>query len=255
MLVADICRRAFRETILLSETEFPTPTQANEILKLYNELLASLYGTTVGERLQDWPLGNFGRDDPQVMNLPDPFVLARPWLNSRLIALNIGAFTSYLDPNPQDGARYGILDPYGRLEANPVTVDGNGRPIEANPTFVANTANLSREWMYRADLGQWVKLSLLLATDTHPFPATFDEMFRIMLAMRVSPRFGATIDATTQSIVQGSYRDFKARYIQSQPLWLDDSISWPFLSKQGYDSQQGSFTSNQGFGTGRPFGG
>lgn len=255
MLVADICRKAYRETILLSETEFPTPTQAKEILNVYNELIASLYGTTVGERLQDWPLGSFGRDAPQQPALPDPSILNQPWLNARLIVLNTGAYTVYLDGKPQDGARYGILDPYSRLAANPVTLDGNGRPIEASATLLLNTNGLTREWMYRADLGQWVKLSTLAATDTHPFPAVFDQMFRIMLSMRISPRFGATIDDTTQSIVQSGFRDFKARYIISQPLWLDDSISWPFMSKQGYDSQQGAFTSTQGFNSGRPLGG
>jgi hypothetical protein len=44
-------------------------------------------------------------------------------------------------------------------------------------------------------------------------------------------------------------REFVARYLQSQPLEIDDSISWPFMSRQGYDTQR-AFSSQRGFNRG-----
>jgi hypothetical protein len=139
--------------------------------------------------------------------------------------------------------------PFGRLAAFPVTLDANGRTIEGNPTVLLNVNGTFQEWFYRADLGQWVKLTALLATDQNPFPDDFDAFFSIGLALRLNPRFGRKMDDQTALVFKTQRRQFIARYLQSQPLEIDDSISWPFMSRQGYD-QQREFSSNSAFNRG-----
>jgi hypothetical protein len=72
--------------------------------------------------------------------------LASGRINHRLIAVNTAADDGFSDGAPQDGSRMGIVDPYSRLGAFPITVDGNGRPIEGAASVVLNVDGTSREW-------------------------------------------------------------------------------------------------------------
>lgn len=250
-LISSIITDAYRESNMLSLSEIATANQVTEALRLYNALIAAIYGGDAGERLEDWPLGNFDRD-PNGCDYLLPYTderLHHPRINHRLIAVNTVAMTVWLTTRPQDGSRMGIVDPYSRLATVPITIDGNGRPIEGAATVLLNINATSREWFYRADLGAWVKLSSLLATDENPFPAAYDMMFVILLAMRLNPRYGRTLDEQSVAMLKQNKREFVARYLQSQPLQIDDSISWPFMSRQGYDTQR-AFSSQQGFNRG-----
>lgn len=247
-LVSSIITDAFRESNMLPLGKDPTTAQSTEALRLYNALLAAIYGGAAGERLVDWPLGNFDRD-PAGCEYQLPYSddrLHRPGINHRLIAVNVLAMTVWLSASPQDGSRMGIVDPYARLAAVPITLDGNGRPIEGVASIVLNVNSTSREWIYRADIGAWLKISGLLATDENPFPPAFDTMFQILLAMRLNPRYGRTLDDQSALMLKQNRREFTARYLQSQPLEIDDSLSWPFMSRQGFDTQR-AFSSRRGF--------
>ena len=65
-----------------------------------------------------------------------------------------------------------------------------------------------------------------------------------MLAMRLNPRYGRSMDEQSAAIFKQGRTSFVARYLQSMPLEIDDSISWPFASMQSYD-QQRQFSSSQ----------
>jgi hypothetical protein len=143
----------------------------------------------------------------------------------------------------------GIADPFGRLAAFPVTLDANGRTIAGNATLVLNTNGLFREWFYRADIGQWVQLTQKLETDENPFPVDFDNFFITLLSLRLNPRYGRSMDDQSAAIFKSDRKKFVARYLQSQPLEINDDISWPFMSSQGYD-QQRVFSSNRAFNRG-----
>lgn len=247
-LISSIILDAFRESNGLALGQVPTTNQVTEALRLYNALIAAIYGGDAGERLQDWPLGTFDRD-PNGDCYEIPFTdhrLLHPPINMRLIAVNTVAQTIWLTVRPQDGSRMAIADPFSRLATVPITIDGNGRPIEGAASIVLNTNGTFREWFYRADLAAWVKLSDLLESDENPFPSSFDMMFSILLAMRLNPRYGRTLDAQSVATLKQNRREFIARYLQSRPLEIDDSISWPFMSRQGYDTQR-AFSSNEGF--------
>jgi hypothetical protein len=254
-LVSSIITDAYRESNMLPLGKVPTANQTTEALRLYNALIDAIYGGDAGERLTDWPLGNFERD-PNGCDYIMPFSdhrLHHPPINQRLIAVNLAAATIWLTTRPQDGSRMGVADPFSRLSDVPLTIDGNGRPIEGTASIVLNTDGIFREWFYRADLAAWVRLTDLAADDENPFPAAYDNMFMILLAMRLNPRYGRTLDDQSIAALKRNRQEFINRYLQSRPLEIDDSISWPFMSTQGYDTQR-AFTSQGGFNRGRPYG-
>lgn len=250
-LISSLISDAFRESNILALGKDPTANQSTEALRLYNATLTAIYGGDAGERLTDWPLGTFDRD-PNGCDYLLPYTdqrLLHPPINQRLIAVNLAAETIWLTTRPQDGARMGVADPFSRLSTVPLTIDGNGRPIEGAASVVLNVDGTFREWFYRADLAAWVKLTDLIASDENPFPAAYDTMFIIMLAMRLNPRYGRALDELSITAFKHNRREFVARYLQSRPLEIDDSISWPFLSRQGYDTQR-AFSSQRGFNSG-----
>lgn len=129
--------------------------------------------------------------------------------------LNLNApQTVYLHPQPDDGARFGIVDVGNNLATYNVIVDGNGHNIETTPTVTLNTNGLVREWFYREDLGNWVKATTLLAGDNFPFPQKFDDYFITMLAMRINPAYGQTLDPQSQAVLQRAQRQLRAQYSQ-----------------------------------------
>jgi hypothetical protein len=251
-LVSSIINDAFREGNILPLGKAPTEIQETEALRLLNQLFSTIYGDEAGEALQDWPLGNFGRESPAYDLGWTDQQINRPMLNSRMIAVNEEAKTVFLSLQPQDGARMGIADPFGRLASVPVTLDANGRTIEGTATLALDTDGLYREWFYRADLGNWMRLVGVELTDEMPFPADFDIFFITLLAMRINPRYGREMDQQSQRMYQGERRKFVARYLQSLPLEILDDISWPFMSTQAYD-QQREFSSNRAFRQGGYF--
>lgn len=248
-LISSIVTDAFREGNILPLGREPNANQAAEALRLINALFTAVFGNAAGEMLHDWPLGNFGRESPGYNLAATPDQLSHPEINRRLIALNEEALTVYLTLYPQDGARYGIADPFSRLAAFPITLDANGRTIEGAATLLLDTDGTNRQWFYRADLGEWVRLTAKIATDALPFPEEFDNFFITLLAMRLNPRYGREMDSQSALIFKEARRSFIARYLQSQPLEIDDSLSWPFMSTQGYD-QQRAFSSNRAFNRG-----
>lgn len=248
-LISSIIKDAFRETNIFGLRKVLDAEQTAEALRLYNGNIRAIYGDEAGEGLTDWPLGSFNYESPNYGLPYTEYDVNHPTINRRLIVTNTEAKTVYLTPFPQDGARMAIADPFGRLSTVPVTIDANGRTIEGNPTLLLDVDGTFTEWFYRADLGQWVKISALTAIDENPFPDDFDNFFIIGLAMRLNPRYGREMDGQSALVFKSERRKFVARYLQSQPLELDDSLSWPFMSLQSYD-QQREFSSNRAFNRG-----
>lgn len=248
-LISSLITDAYREGNIIPLRKTPDADMVTEALRLYNQNISSIYGGEAGENLTDWTLGTFNVDEPGFTDPRDSYSIQRPGINRRLLATNTVALTVYLTPYPQDGSRMGIADPFGRLATVPVTLDANGRTIEGSATKILNTNNTFQEWFYRADKGDWVKLTSLLSTDENPFPEEFDAFFYIGLAMRLNPRHGREMNPQTATVFKQQRNQFIARYLQAQPLELDDSLSWPFMSRQSYDPQR-AFSSNSAFNRG-----
>ncbi len=203
-LVSSIITDAYRESNLIALAATPNTNQTNEALRRLNNIVLSSIGYEVGDELTDLTIGG---DYDQSTYVAD-------WLpaNCRLILNLDSAKTYYLDPSPYEGQRFGIVDVLSNLATYPVTIDGNGRLIESATTLTLNTDDLTREWLYRSDVGGWVRVTTLASGDQLPFPAEFDDYFITMLALRLNPRYGQALSQETQAALRRSKNQIRARY-------------------------------------------
>src|SRR6185312_921159 len=248
MLVSDLITDSYRELNQIAIGKSPSDTQATEGLRRLQSVINAMLGTDAGEFLVDWPLGDYGRQslDQCKRTVQE---IANPPINSRLVNTADAAITVYFPPSPSDGARMSLIDPFGRLAAVNVTVDGNGRLIEDAATKTLSTSGVSTTWFFRADLGIWVKISDLQATDQMPFPSMFDDLFTILVAMRLSPRYGRDLNDASALVYKVGRRNFVARYLQSKDLVFNKDISRNSI--QDFNNNRGFDTSTDVFNRGR----
>lgn len=217
-LVSEIMTDAYRLSNLIAVGTEPTANEKAEALRYLQRIVSSVLGNEVGDPLTYFPLGTANRTRPNGYPAwgQDP---GADWFvprNSRL-SLNLDSPTTvYLHPAPHDGTRFAISDAAQSLDTAPLTINGNGFFIEGATDLVLNTAGLNREWIFRADLGSWVAVSPLVETDAFPFPVEFDDFFVAMLAMRLNPSYGLTLDGQGSSILTRYRNQLRARYKQVQ---------------------------------------
>lgn len=232
-LVSDIIRRAYRENNVIAIGVTPTTEEATEGLEKLVSLVKAIYGNEIGENLNPFPLGNFGRSTQSRIPFSEN-MLNYPPINATLIVTNELAKTVYMPVNPSDGSRISIIDPMSRLASVPVTLDGNGRAIEGNATLLLDTNGMNRTWFYRADLGNWVRVIGFTEADAFPFPEEFDDYFIITLAMRINPAFAISMDEQSVARLRQQKQQLVARYVQSAPLEAPADLS--FMSRQSYET-------------------
>jgi hypothetical protein len=234
-LASSIITDAYRESNIIPAGNSPTTTQQSEALGKLNTLILSTIGNEAGDGFDDYNIGGtFDQSDYFLDYVP---------ANARVL-LNLTTAKSYkLHPNPFEGQRLGFVDVTGNLATYPVTLDGNGRNIEGTPTLVLNTNSDNRQWMYRADIGQWVKVTTLLYTDSIPFPQEFDDYFITMLAMRLNPRYGQSLAAESQETLKRSRSLLRDRYHAYRQIRPD-------LDTRSFQNYRWT-TSNNEFNTGK----
>lgn len=203
-LVSDIISQAYRETNLIPLGNAPNTNQTAEALVLLNTIILSTVGLEVGDDLNELNMGG----------LYDESFYTSSWVprNARLILNLSGPTTLALDPDPVGGQRLAIADVAGNLATYPLTLTGNGRKIEGANTLVLNVNSDSRQWLYRSDIGTWVKITGLISTDTFPFPAGFDDFFITMLAMRLNPRYGQTLSQESAEALKRGRKHIRVKY-------------------------------------------
>lgn len=215
--VASIINSAFRETNLIPLGVSPTTAQSDEAFALLSTIVSSVLGNEAGENLVPMPLGQNDIDAPAgypwyANELPgNTFVPT----NMRIMCNLTGAGTINLHPAPHDGARMGIVDVSQNFDIYPLTVRGNGRSIEGEDEMVYSDQGTVREWVYRGDLGNWVTVIPLDEDGDMPWPSEFDDMFIIMLAVRLNPRYGQTMHPASVDTLRKTMSKFSARYKQS----------------------------------------
>jgi hypothetical protein len=244
-----IITQGYRELNLLAIGKSPSTNQNDEGLLILQNIIETTVTGDAGEVLKDWPLGNFDRQTRDRINLPNQY-FANPPINSRLVAVNDAAMTVFLPPRPSDGSLVAIVDPFMRLAASPVTLDGNGRTIEGAQSVVANTNDLNRIWFYRADLGNWQRLTELGLTDEMPFPKKYDFYFSIGLALRLAGRTGRRASEMTVAAYSKLRTQFVAQYLQSEAMARNRDLCSDYMSVQSYDTY-GDTTDNN-FVRGQP---
>lgn len=250
-LVSDIIFSAYRDANSVSINATLSPAEQAQGLSRLQSLVASVFGNEAGENLSDWPLGNYGRNSQSQIDANADWLM-RPQINVRLLATAEQARTVTFPVTPSDGSRMALIDPYARLATYPVTLIGNGRTIEGEASLLCDENSLNRVWFFRADQGNWVRVTDIDSFSEMPFPPEFDDYFIISLSLRLNPSFGRSLPPESAVRLKQQTRQLLARYAQTAPLDILDDISWPFMSRQSYD-QQREFSSNRAFNRGSYF--
>ena len=209
-LASDIIQRAYREGNIIPLNATPNADQVSEALPLLNEQFLAALGFEAGEELSDLNIG--GQFDQSAWC--STYVPA----NARLI-LNLGGALSFnLEPWPYEGQRLAIADAGDNLATYNLTLNGNGRLIEGSSSLVLSTSGDTRQWLYRADTANWVKMTALASGDAMPFPQEFDSFFTTRLAMRLNPRYGQTLSPATVAELSKIEGKLRARYRKPRPV-------------------------------------
>lgn len=214
--IRQIITDSLREGGILGLGETPSSDSLDEGLRRLQSMYSSLFGNELGEPLVDVNYGqagltnSFAKEEDDSSNIDSLYIPD----NARLIFNLNSAERLYLNPSPRDGQRFGIVDNGGNLSTHNVTIDGNGRQIEAADSVTLVTDGLVSEWFYRADLGSWVKVIDLDVDNQSPLPTEFDDLLITLLAFRLNPRYGATTDGSMIETMKRIRRIFRARYRQ-----------------------------------------
>lgn len=204
---------AFREGGIVQVGLTPEADEFDEALRKMKALVRSLYGYEMGSPLVSVNYGD--REATGYYNQSPTYYLPA---NLRLMFNSAETATIYLHPNPQDGARVGVVDVGGNFTDYPVSVHANGKLIGGSTSLSLETASENRHWFYRADLGEWTEVTNLTADSESPFPEEFDDLLITMLAMRLNPRYQATTAAETLVAYRRARSQFRSRYYQRRPI-------------------------------------
>lgn len=214
---------AFREAGIIAVGSTPDADEFDEGMRRINTLIRGLFGNELGEPLKAVNFGSSGLTNSYAKDRDLSSEIESVYIpsNVRLIFNNNEAETLYLNPTPNDGARLGVIDNSGNFATYNLVLNGNGRKIELFNSVVLATNGLNREWFYRADLGNWMRVSDLVPDDQSPLPSEFDDLLTTLLAFRISTRYGAETSSETGEVLRMMRNKFRARYRQSQEQDVD----------------------------------
>lgn len=235
----DIITGGYRESNLIGINAAPTAAEQTQGLELLRDILSSVLGYQIGEKLIDWPVGTVNYEN----GLPGwtQEIWSRPWANHRLV-LNLNApQTIYFPCKPDNGARMAVVDIIGNVGTYNVVLMGNGRNIQGAAQITLNTDSVNRSWIYRADLGDWIVETPVELGGDMPYPSAFDGFFKTKLAMRINPRYGRSMMQESVAELDSMQEKLRAAYRQRVVTPCDLAVQ--VLGVQVY---------NAGLGYGRP---
>ena len=256
--VAQIIDDAFRVSNLVGAGRSPTDVEKTEALRYLSRIVKSTFGNEAGEAFTNVPVGSEDIERPVGYpwydTIPD-----NDWFvpeNIRVMANVKETVNLYLNPNPDDGCRFALIDVAQSLENFPINVYGNGRRIEGQKAIVLNQNGTNKEWFYRADTGNWVLYTPLELTAEFPFPEEFDDFFIITLAMRINPAYGKALDPQSGEMLRRSKSQLRARYDQDIPMPSERGIvrmSRMVADRDMWRDQSGLYDSGNLFDKGWPY--
>lgn len=257
--VLTIIDDAFRVTNTIATGGTATAAEKVEALRYLNRIVNSVMGNEVGENFVSMPIGdeNISRPVgyPWYGTVPDDSNWFVPE-NHRLY-LNINEpLTVYLHPDPDEGARLSVVDLGGNLSTNNLTINANGRHIQGSNTLVLSDDGVTDDWLYRSDVGDWIRYTSLALDDTFPLPEEFDDFFVIMLAMRLNPAYGQQLDGQSLELLRRARKQIRARYNTT----IQEPVERGLLrmtrmtgDRQRQRTEHGLYNPNRAFDRGWPF--
>lgn len=222
-LVSDIIQQAYREGNIIPVGASPGAGEATEALSRLNSLISGFYGAHMGELLSDWMVPQPQRTATVSANYPQATgaaalpssVTSYPPKNKRLVWTG-GDMSVWFPEKPDDGSRMALVQGSGGAAGAVLTLDGNGRMIAGSSTQTFTNPVTAQQWLYRADLGDWLAVTTLLSTDDMVFPSDMDDLWIGLLAMRLSARYNKTLSPGTLHMVKQAQAAARARFKQSQ---------------------------------------
>jgi hypothetical protein len=208
MTLRDLVQQGLRESGIIPVGSQPDSDIFEETLGKLKSIISRIFGEELGEFLSDVDVDE---------------CVKREGIrgNSRVLFLAPEALTLTLPKAPQDGSRFSVVDVSSGFSSYPLTLQGNGRKIGESAQLILNTNDTNKEYFYRADLAQWREVTSLTADDESPFPAMYDDLLTIMLAMRINYRYGMQTDLSSFQKLQ---RRFKSQYKQAQEVGVESSL-------------------------------
>lgn len=193
-------------------------------LRRLNAMLDDFAGMGIGERLKDVDLSDY------------PTLATQPPINVRMI-VPAGVSTIAFPAEPQNGSRLAVLDIAKRFATDPVTLLPNGRLAEGDTSdLTLNTAGLSRTWMYREDTGNWARVTELTIGDDFPLIEECRDAFITLLAVRLSPAFGASVPDATAAASASAKAKLRARHRQITVAWAPRAVLC--MGRQAFNSRE-----------------
>lgn len=224
--IKSIIKYAYREGGLIQIGSDPSSVQLAEGLYALEAVISSMYGNEIGEPFVDVFYGvpedanSFAKDLDIQNEIDRLYVLPNVRLNTHLSSSK----TIYLNPSPNDGERFGVIDLGGNFSVYNLRLNGNGHKIEEAASKVLLEDGLIKSWIFRADLGQWSLVEGLNENSNSPFPPEFDNLLSIKLAMRLNPRYLVTADPQTIDEYRRLLKIFKARYKQKRETPVEEAL-------------------------------
>lgn len=210
-----LLNRALRLAGHVPDNAQPRAAQLTDALRRLNAAINSLFGEELGERLVDYKVSD-------LVEINNSFVPN----NSRIIGDGTTNVTLKLMKFPQNGSRLGIV---GDFATHSLTLTAEASyTIEGASSITLSANSTRREWFFRADQGNWVRLAPLVVTDEPPFTEEFDQLLEIMTAIRLDP---TKISDVLIAAGKRMTAQFKNRYRQS----IEMASEWALL--KGYSSK------------------
>lgn len=230
--VAQIVTDAYQANNLLAVNAIPTAAEQDRGVRTLNRIFSGLMGNEIGEPLQNINIGANNIDSrvaPSATNISNRDDLSTyptnyPGRNVRIVLNLQAATTIYLPPNPKAGARFAIVDKSANLATYPLTVIANGNTIGDVTSVVLNTSSTQSEWFFRADTGNWQKVSTLVLADTFPLPTEFEEFFVYLLSLRLTAAENIAFDSQSEYIIKQATRKLRARYRQGSEMPVERGL-------------------------------
>jgi hypothetical protein len=232
----DIITRAYRELNIIPLGTAPIAAASAEGLQRLNGFMRIIFGSKLGELLQDWEVPFQQRTAPVAANFPqNPYPLNQDWAfmglplsggtgtmfwpyppkNSRLLFGATADTTVFFPEQPNDGSRMGLIQGALATAGVTLTLDGNSRTISGQKTQQFTTPfTAGMRWIYRADIGDWRPIASMALTDEMPFPEDMDEYFVLSLARRLAPANDKTMSPESAVMLKEAESLFAARYKQ-----------------------------------------
>lgn len=215
--VSQIITDAYRQSNLLAIGTLPTVEQQEEGLRYLNRIVKSVFGNEIGEPLHtvDIPFVEENDDFLDDLGVNE---------NVRLLCNLSSPSTVKLPMFPQDGTRFAVVDIEENFDVNSLTIDARGRKIEDVRSLVLDEPGFTGEWIYRDELGEWVKILPLALDDPFPFGEEFDMYFITMVAMSINPAYGIAMNDQSLSLFNRAKSQLRTKYQQTNEARVDPAL-------------------------------